>query len=106
MRKHVPCRGGIPICFPQFGDMGPVKAQHGFARNSQFAVVHASEGSVVLSLTPSEEQLQGSFPEHRLSVKVQYLPYPFKLHNREYRSTCGLSCRLEQFWQYKLTAFS
>lgn len=65
------CRGGVPVCFPQFGDMGPVKAQHGFARNSEFALVKASDDSVTLSLTPSKEQLQGSFPEHTLHVKVQ-----------------------------------
>ncbi len=31
-------RGGVPVCFPQFSDMGPVAAQHGFARNAAFVV--------------------------------------------------------------------
>lgn len=33
-------RGGVPVCFPQFGQLGPL-GQHGFARNSAFEVVSA-----------------------------------------------------------------
>lgn len=29
-------RGGIPLCFPQFSDLGPLAQQHGFARNEQW----------------------------------------------------------------------
>ena len=54
--------------------MGPVKAQHGFARNSEFKLAKASENSATLSLTPTQEQLQGSFPEHTLYVKVPCCP--------------------------------
>jgi hypothetical protein len=50
--------------------MGPVKAQHGFARNTEFTVVNATADSVTLSLSPYEEQRQGHFPDHTLYVKV------------------------------------
>ena len=70
---HLTCcdgRGGVPVCFPQFGDMGPIKAQHGFARNTEFTVVTLTADSVTLSLAPNEEQRQGDFPEHTLFIKV------------------------------------
>lgn len=50
--------------------MGPVKAQHGFARNTEFTVVNATADSVTLSLSPNEEQRQGHCPDHTLYVKV------------------------------------
>ena len=40
----VSIRGGIPICFPQFGSNGPLQ-QHGFARVSTWTVVHTEEGA-------------------------------------------------------------
>lgn len=52
-------RGGIPICFPNFGPHATL-AQHGFARNSRWSIVpsspHACDrgATVVLSLTASE----------------------------------------------------
>ena len=70
LQTCVACRGGIPVCFPQFGDLGPVKAQHGFARNTEFTVESATADSATLSLSPTEEQRQGDFPEHTLYVKV------------------------------------
>ncbi|KAK9916170.1 hypothetical protein WJX75_009639 [Coccomyxa subellipsoidea] len=63
-------RGGIPVCFPQFGGFGPL-SQHGFARNSEFAVTDSAPESVTLSLTPNEEQLK-LFPHpFALTVQVQ-----------------------------------
>ncbi|HYW30054.1 MAG TPA: D-hexose-6-phosphate mutarotase [Gemmatimonas sp.] len=39
----VSVRGGIPICFPQFGSMGTLP-QHGFARVSPWTLLHKEEG--------------------------------------------------------------
>lgn len=68
------CRGGIPVCFPQFGGFGPL-SQHGFARNSEFAVTDSAPESVTLSLTPNEEQLK-LFP-HPFALTVQVNPHAY-----------------------------
>jgi glucose-6-phosphate 1-epimerase len=40
----VSIRGGIPVCFPQFGANGPLQ-QHGFARVSPWTVLHTEDGA-------------------------------------------------------------
>ncbi|KAK6920036.1 Aldose 1-/Glucose-6-phosphate 1-epimerase [Dillenia turbinata] len=74
-------RGGIPICFPQFGNRGSLE-QHGFARNRVWAIeenpppLHPNDSKgksfVDLLLKPSEEDLKcwpHSF-EFRLRVSL------------------------------------
>jgi glucose-6-phosphate 1-epimerase len=63
--------GGIPVCFPQFGQLGPL-GQHGFARNSAFSVVEEEEPSsaaVALALTATGEE-DARFP-HPFHLRVR-----------------------------------
>mmetsp|Transcript_11373 Transcript_11373/g.15488 ORF Transcript_11373/g.15488 Transcript_11373/m.15488 type:complete len:287 (-) Transcript_11373:130-990(-) len=65
-----PIRGGIPVCFPQFGDFGPCAQSHGFARNSTWTVVSEAREEateVRLKLSSSEETLR-MFP-HEFEVE-------------------------------------
>lgn len=71
----VSVRGGIPICFPQFGPFGALP-QHGFARTSRWTVTDDSrctEGQLRLGLT--ERDLAASRPE----AEREAWPHPFSL---------------------------
>mmetsp|Transcript_95879 Transcript_95879/g.273381 ORF Transcript_95879/g.273381 Transcript_95879/m.273381 type:complete len:303 (-) Transcript_95879:492-1400(-) len=61
-------RGGIPVCFPQFGDLGPCKAQHGFARNLPWTLVGvtatATTTTARFALCSVQPESEFPFPYH------------------------------------------
>lgn len=58
-------RGGIPICFPQFGKKGPLR-QHGFARNMPWKLVESynssSDPSLRFQLDSTSDTLASQWP--------------------------------------------
>lgn len=58
-------RGGVPVCFPQFADRGPL-AQHGFARTSAWEHVSTDAGTATFALRDT--------PQTRAAW-----PHPFRL---------------------------
>ncbi|KAF6257429.1 galactose mutarotase-like protein [Scenedesmus sp. NREL 46B-D3] len=63
-------RGGVPVCFPQFGQLGPL-GQHGFARNSKFDLVEETADSATLVLKAvGDEDEKFPYP-FELTVRVQ-----------------------------------
>ena len=64
-------RGGVPLCWPQFGDMGPMAAQHGFARNSAFVVEREEEGGACVTLLLAHAGGDGAPFPHAADVRVR-----------------------------------
>ena len=65
-------RGGIPVCFPQFSDFGPL-GQHGFARNTAFEVLSSAAGTVSLVLRSSDATRKVWPHEFELVITVRKL---------------------------------
>ncbi|GAX83204.1 hypothetical protein CEUSTIGMA_g10630.t1 [Chlamydomonas eustigma] len=67
-------RGGVPICFPQFGMMGPMPTQHGFARNVNF-VLKRLDGVAPTACNTTSMVLRYDGKGH------ETFPYPFELRS-------------------------
>lgn len=81
-----PIRGGIPVIFPQFGNMGPLPA-HGFARNQPWELIDTahrpsgeveaafrltdSPGSMILWPHRFEIELRAILAEKSLAVQIR-----------------------------------
>lgn len=67
----VSIRGGIPVCFPQFGTTGPLQ-QHGFARVSMWSVIStndAPENATALLRLIDTDATRALWP-HRFSAEL------------------------------------
>jgi D-hexose-6-phosphate mutarotase len=93
-------RGGVPVCWPQFNDMGPGQA-HGFARNTQFKVAETFGSRVTLELTPDmlTQEQRDKFPHDfvlRVTVAVS------DDHGGSLTQVVSLSCSRSAVLQFDL----
>ncbi|MER2552758.1 MAG: D-hexose-6-phosphate mutarotase [Thauera sp.] len=69
-----PIRGGVPVCFPQFADLGALPA-HGFARNRSWAVADERTGSdfALVSLTLCADEATRALWPHAFRAQLDVL---------------------------------
>lgn len=69
-----PIRGGVPICWPWFGQPDPQKPQHGFARTSDWIPVHteqSDDGRLILRLQLTDSEQTRRWWPHRFELTFQ-----------------------------------
>lgn len=71
---HTPIRGGIPVCFPQFADLGPLQP-HGFARTTPWSVLTERSGTdyALLTLGLSDSATTRALWPHAFSAELSIL---------------------------------
>lgn len=89
------CRGGVPICFPQFSDFGPL-GQHGFARNSDFTVLESGKCSVTMVSHSNYDQ----HPLYDENANCSLLKTA--VISRELRTTANLWISRNTSWRFSV----
>ena len=80
---HTAIRGGVPVCFPQFNQQGPL-AKHGFARNRTWQRMHIQapapdQAELVMQLT-SDASTRALWPhDFVLTLRVSLSPAQLRL---------------------------
>lgn len=69
-----PIRGGIPVCFPQFADLGTLPA-HGFARTRNWSVVteRGSKDYALVTLGLTDDEATRALWPHAFSAELSIL---------------------------------
>jgi glucose-6-phosphate 1-epimerase len=69
-----PIRGGIPVCFPQFADLGPLP-QHGFARTANWSVLNerSGEGYALATLGLRDDDATRALWPHAFTAELSVL---------------------------------
>lgn len=69
-----PIRGGIPVCFPQFADLGPLP-QHGFARTANWSVLseRSGEGYALATLGLHDDDATRALWPHAFTAELSVL---------------------------------
>lgn len=88
-----PIRGGIPICFPQFGPYGNL-ATHGFARASNWKIRHSyvhEDNSVTANFGLTSESCDENDDKYEM---IEEWGYKFDAEYSVTLSNIGLECKL------------